>query len=96
MEENTARIEEFEPVELIPAEEEPEASEDSSAGAFVAGIAGGVLAYALIGGAKKLATIVKAKLDARKQKKADGETVEGEFVEFEPEQATPNAETQSM
>lgn len=66
MEENTMRVNEIEEIE--PDIEDEEVSEGSGSGAFVAGIIGGFLAYAVIGGAKKLAAFAQTKLAERKQK----------------------------
>ena len=72
MEENTVRVNEIE--EFEPG------------GAFVAGIVGGFLAYAMIGGAKKAIAFVQTKLAERKQKAAEPIVVEAEVVETEEEQ----------
>ena len=56
MEEMNARVMENE--ELDEIAEVDEISESGNAGALVAGIAGGFLAYAMIGGVKKLWGIV--------------------------------------
>ena len=77
MEENTVRVNEIE--EFEPETEVDEAVESSNGGAFVAGIVGGFLAYAMIGGAKKAIAFVQTKLAERKQKAA-------EVVETEEEQ----------
>lgn len=83
MEENTARKNEIEEIEVV--DEAVEASEDSSSGAFVAGIVGGFLAYGIITGAKKLAALVTTKLHERKQKR-NGNVVDAEYTEVETEQ----------
>jgi len=79
MEENTARVNEIE--EFEPETEIDEAVESSSGGAFVAGIVGGFLAYAIIGGAKKLAVFAQTKWAARKQKEAEKIKAKAETVE---------------
>ena len=52
MEDMTARVNDIEEVETTTEVEE--SMEDSGSGALVAGIIGGFLAYAMIGGVKKL------------------------------------------
>lgn len=93
MEDNTVRTSEIE--EINTEVEVTKASEDSNAGAFVAGIVGGFLAYAFIGGAKKLAAFVGAKLEARKNKETPQDNViEAEIVEVDGEkQADSDEET---
>lgn len=66
MEENTARVDEIETLE--PETEVAEVPESYNGGAFVAGIVGGFLAYAVIGGAKKLTTFVQMKWAERSRK----------------------------
>lgn len=84
MEENTVRVNEIE--ELEPETEVDEAVESSNGGAFVAGIVGGFLAYAMIGGAKKAIAFVQTKLAERKQKAAEPTVIEAEIVEPEEKQ----------
>jgi NAD/NADP transhydrogenase alpha subunit len=86
MEENTVRVNEIEEYEIEPNTTVEEAPESSNGGALVAGIVGGFLAYAFIGGAKKLAAIVQDKLAERKQKEAAKNVVEAEFTETPAEQ----------
>jgi hypothetical protein len=83
MEENTARMDEIQEIETV--DEVAEASENSNTGAFVAGIVGGFLAYAVVSGAKKLAGFVSTKLAERKQKKTAGTVIDAEIVEDQPE-----------
>lgn len=86
MEENTVRtneIEEYEQPE-VEAEEAPE--ESSGSGAFVAGIVGGFLAYAAIGGAKKLAAFVQTKLAERKQKENAKTVIDADYKEISDDQ----------
>ena len=84
MEENTVRTNEIE--EFEPDVDVEEATESSTGGAFVAGIVGGFLAYAFIGGAKKAVAFVQTKLAERKQKAAEPTVIEGEIVETVDEQ----------
>lgn len=80
MEENTAKVNEIEEYEQPDVEVE-EAPEESSGGAFVAGIVGGFLAYAVIGGVKKLAAFAQTKLAERKQKEAAKTVVDAAYTE---------------
>lgn len=85
MEENTVRnneIEEYEQPE-IEVEEAPE--ESSGSGAFVAGIVGGFLAYAAIGGVKKLVAFAQTKLAERKQKEQSKAVIDADFKEVPDE-----------
>lgn len=58
------RMNEVEEIETITEVEETEDS--SNAGALLAGVIGGFIAYAVIGGAKKLRVIVEEKIAAKK------------------------------
>ncbi len=92
MEENTAKVNEIE--EYEPETEVIEDSESSSGGAFVAGIVGGFLAYAVIGGAKKLSVYVRMKWAERKLKEAEkiaakAETPDAEVTQDEPSEEVP-------
>lgn len=58
------RMNEVEEIETITEVEEAEDS--SNAGALLAGVIGGFIAYAVIGGAKKLRVIVEEKIAAKK------------------------------
>lgn len=68
MDENTVRAEEIEEHDQdeIEVDEVPEGT--SAGGAFIAGIVGGFLAYATIGGVRRLATFTRMKLAERKNK----------------------------
>ena len=68
MEENTVKTNEIEEYEQPETEVEEVLEESSGSGAFVAGIVGGFLAYAAIGGVKKLVTFAQMKWAERKQK----------------------------
>lgn len=85
MEENTVKINEIEEYEQPDVEFE-EAPEESSGGAFVAGIVGGFLAYAVIGGAKKLAAFAQMKLAERKLKEQAKAVVNAEYTEVPDKQ----------
>lgn len=89
MEENTARVDEIEEVE--PEDEIEEVPESSGSGAFVAGIVGGFLAYAVIGGAKKLIAFAQTKLAGRKRKEGAETVVDADFVEV-PDEKQEEAE----
>lgn len=58
------RMNEVEEIETITEVEETE--DNSNAGALLAGVIGGFIAYAVIGGAKKLRVIVEEKIAAKK------------------------------
>ena len=64
MENTNAKVMENEDLEEIT--EVDEAAESGNAGALVAGVVGGFLAYAMIGGVKKLWGFVGTKLAERK------------------------------
>lgn len=85
MEENTVRVNEIEEIEQFDNEVE-EVTESSSNGAFVAGIVGGFLAYAVISGGKKLAAFAQAKWAERKLKKGSKAAVDVDYTEVEDEQ----------
>lgn len=70
MEEMNARVMENEVMDETV--EVDEAVDSGNAGALVAGIVGGFLAYAVIGGAKKLWGFAGAKLAERKAQKGRG------------------------
>ena len=72
MEDMTARVNDIEEVETT--------TEVSSSGALVAGIIGGFLAYAMIGGVKKLWRFAAPRLAERRRAKL-GKTVEAEIIE---------------
>lgn len=90
MEENTVRMNEIE--EREPETEVDEAIESSS-GSLVAGVIGGFLAYAVIGGVKKLATFAWTKWTERKQEAkktaAKDEAVEAEGTQDESGKEAP-------
>lgn len=85
MEENTVKVNEIEEY-VQPGVEVEEAPEESSGGAFVAGIVGGFLAYAVIGGAKKLAAFAQTKLAERKQKEQAKTAVDAEYTDVSDQQ----------
>lgn len=58
------RMNEVEEIETVTEVEEAEGG--SNAGAILAGVIGGFIAYAVIGGAKKLRVIVEEKIAAKK------------------------------
>lgn len=61
-----------------------ETSDGGNAGALVAGIVGGFLAYAIIGGAKKLLAFVETKRQTKNAAElSKTEVVEAEFTEVE-------------
>lgn len=64
MESTNARMNEIEEVQVV--DEIEEVSENSNAGSLIAGVIGGFLAYAIIGGAKKLKVIIDEKRAARR------------------------------
>lgn len=74
MEEMNAKVMENEELEDITEAEEAE--ESGSAGALVAGVVGGFLAYAMIGGVRRLWGFVGAKLAERKAEVVDAECTE--------------------
>ena len=53
-------------IEEIEATEVDETQDSSNAGALLAGVIGGFIAYAVIGGAKKLRVIIEEKVAAKK------------------------------
>lgn len=84
MEDMNARVMENE--ELDEVTEVDEAVESGNAGALVAGVVGGFLAYAMIGGVKKLWGFVGTKLVERKAaEKAKTEVVDAEYAEVTAE-----------
>ena len=76
MEDMNARVMENE--ELDEVTEVDEAVESGNAGALVAGVVGGFLAYAMIGGVKKLWGFVGTKLAERKA--AEKGSPKGEYL----------------
>lgn len=93
MEDNTARMNEIEEIETV--DEVAEVSEDSNAGAFVAGIVGGFLAYAVIGGAKKLAAFIGKKLEDRRNTRKPVDLVEVWTSDVEEAQSESDEETEN-
>ena len=84
MEDMNARVMENE--ELDEVTEVDEAVESGNAGALVAGVVGGFLAYAMIGGVKKLWGFVGTKLAERKAaEKVKTEVVDAEYTEVDAE-----------
>lgn len=84
MEEMNAKVMENEELEAITEAEEAE--ESGSAGALVAGVVGGFLVYAMIGGVRRLWGFVGAKLAERKAaEKAKAEVVDAEYTEVAAE-----------
>ncbi len=92
MEENTVKTNEIEEYEQPEAEVEEVLEESSGSGAFVAGIVGGFLAYAAIGGVKKLVTFAQMKWAERKQKEASKTVIDAEYTAVEEEQDEPEEE----
>lgn len=88
MEEMNARVMENEELNDNVAEPE-EIPESGNAGAMVAGVIGGFLAYAMIGGAKKLWGFVSAKAAERKAaRKEQAEAVDVEYTEDSDEEGS--------
>lgn len=79
-------------VEEIETGTEIEEVEDSSnAGALLMGIVGGFIAYAIIGGAKKLWAVAEEKYVAKKLAQADAKPVEA--AKPAPKEATDDEES---
>ena len=71
-------------IEEIEATEVDETQDSSNAGALLAGVIGGFIAYAVIGGAKKLWGFAGAKLAERKAaRKAGTDAVDVEYTDVE-------------
>lgn len=85
MENMNANVMENEDLEVVT--EADEATESGNAGALVAGVVGGFLAYAMIGGVKKLWGFVGTKLAERKaaepEKKAN--VVDADYADITAE-----------
>ena len=94
MEDTNARVIENEEIEEITEPEVEEASDSDNAGALVAGIVGGFLAYAAIGGAKKLLAFIKAKRRAKKTAAESDQTeaVDAELTEVDDEETADSGE----
>lgn len=81
MEDMNARVMENEEIEDVAEVEET--ADSGNAGALVAGAVGGFLAYAMIGGVKKLWGFVGAKLAERKAvEKIKAEAVDAEYADI--------------
>ena len=68
-------------VEEIETETEVVETSDSNAGALLMGFIGGCIAYAVIGGVKKLRVIAEQKWAAKKLAEAHAKPVEGPMPE---------------
>lgn len=68
-------------VEEIETETEVVETSDSNAGALLMGFIGGCIAYAVIGGVKKLRVIAERKWAAKKLEEAHAKPVEGPMPE---------------
>ncbi len=86
MEENTVKANEIEEYEQLEIEVEEALEESSGSGAFVAGIVGGFLAYAAIGGVKKLVAFAQVKWAERKQKEQTKTVIDAEYTEVQDRQ----------
>ena len=95
MEENTVRTNEIEEYEQPETEVEEVLEESSGSGAFVAGIVGGFLAYAAIGGVKKLVAFAQTKWADRKQKEQTKTVIEADYTEVPDEQQEDSDEDAS-
>ncbi len=95
MEENTVRTNEIEEYEQPEIEVEEAPEESSGSGAFVAGIVGGFLAYAAIGGVKKLVAFAQTKWADRKQKEQTKTVIEADYTEVPDEQQEDSDEDAS-
>ena len=95
MEENTVRTNEIEEYEQPEIEVEEALEESSGSGAFVAGIVGGFLAYAAIGGVKKLVAFAQTKWADRKQKEQTKTVIEADYTEVPDEQQEDSDEDAS-
>lgn len=95
MEQNTVKTNEIEEYEQPEIEVEEAPEESSGSGAIVAGIVGGFLAYAVIGGVKKLAAFTQTKWAERKQKEAAKKAVvDADYVEV-PEDTHEESEKEA-
>lgn len=85
MENMNAKVMENEDIEEIT--EVDEATEGGNAGALVAGVVGGFLAYAMIGGVKKLWGLVGTKLVERKAAELNKKTnvVDADYTDIAAE-----------
>ena len=95
MEENTVRTNEIEEYEQPEIEVEEAPEESSGSGAFVAGIVGGFLAYAAIGGVKKLVAFAQTKWAERKQKEQAKIVVDADYTEIQEDRQEDSDEDAS-
>lgn len=93
MEENTVRTNEIEEYEQPEIEVEEAPEESSGSGAFVAGIVGGFLAYAAIGGVKKLVAFAQTKWAERKQKEQSKTVIDAACTGTQVEREDSEKET---
>lgn len=93
MEENTVRTNEIEEYEQPEIEVEETFEEDPGSGAIVAGIVGGLLAFAAIGGVKKLAAFAQAKWAERKQKEQSKTVIDAACTGTQVEREDSEKET---
>ena len=89
MDDMNVRANEVEEIETGTEIEEVEGS--SNAGALLMGIVGGFIAYAIIGGAKKLWAVAEEKYVAKKLAQTDAKPVEA--AKPEPEEAPDDEES---
>ena len=95
MEENTVRTNEIEEYEQPEIEVEEAPEESSGSGAFVAGIVGGFLAYAAIGGVKKLVAFAQTKWAERKQKEQSKTVIDADYTEIQEDRQNVSEEDTS-
>lgn len=95
MEENTVRTNEIEEYEQPEIEVEEAPEESSGSGAFVAGIVGGFLAYAAIGGVKKLVAFAQTKWAERKQKEQSKTVIDADYTEIQEDRQEDSDEDAS-
>ena len=95
MEENTVRTNEIEEYEQPEIEVEEAPEESSGSGAFVAGIVGGFLAYAAIGGVKKLGAFAQTKWAERKQKEQSKTVIDADYTEIQEDRQEVSEEDAS-
>lgn len=87
MEENTVKTNEIEEYKEPEVEVEEAPEESSGSGALVAGIVGGFLAYATIGGVKRLLEFAQRKWAERKQKENTNTVIDADYTTVPDEQA---------
>ena len=95
MEENTVRTNEIEEYEQPEIEVEEAPEESSGSGAFVAGIVGGLLAFAAIGGVKKLVAFAQTKWAERKQKEQSKTVIDADYTEIQEDRQEVSEEDAS-